>query len=200
MPVKNQTHTNKWADANTYSKDWITRSELLIKLFFDYEYDPTQSYTFAEHGCGVNAPVEKFCASYENITVKKFDIKQWDAQTTVLDLNKPNTTLPKSNVCFFSGVLEYMNDVESVLHQAMNASDFIVLSYVYLPIEAKKDDQAFLNEMNKRVMSTGWRNHLTLDDLTQILTRIGIISGINTYNDNQVLFLVRNFSTEPAPK
>ena len=195
MTSRNRTHTDRWLSADAYNRGWAERSEQLVNMFIEAEYEEEKPYTVAEYGCGANAPVEKACAAYSNFSVSKFDITKWDEQTTVQDLNNANIELQKCDVSVFSGVLEYLNDVPSVIATAMDSSEYLLLSYAFLPAASKQADKSYINHLKRRVKH-GWRNHYSLDELTSLLSKTGVISNVGIWKNTQALFLVRNFSID----
>lgn len=196
MIARNMTHTDRWMNADSYQADWKQRGELLLKLFIESEFCEGNSYRVAEFGCGFNAPIASLCSGNPAFTVQKFDIKKWDENTSVIDLNNPTLPVLKIDISVFSGVLEYLNDVEFVLRTIMNSCSYMLLSYAFLPMNSKSDDGTYINQIHFRTSVNGWRNHFTMDDLVAMLSKIGVISGINIWGGNQILFLVRNFSID----
>ena len=100
--------------------------------------------------------------------------------------------MPTTNISVFSGVLEYLNDVPLILSKAINASDYLLFSYAFLPSALSLDEGKFLNAINNRAVSNGWRNHFTNKDLVELVSTIGVISAVDFWNNNQSLFLIRN--------
>ncbi len=161
-------------------------------MFIQNECDVEKQYHFAEFGCGAYAPFQRVCENYDNFKVSKFDIKKWDDETTEIDFNTKDFVVPKFDVCVFSGVLEYLNDVEFVIDRVLNNCDFILMSYASVPLIAEENDKAYLTEINKRAAANGWRNHYTNKEIVNLISKRGIISAIDLWNGRQSLFLVRN--------
>lgn len=192
--VKNNTLTKRWLCKESFQKNWLERSELLLNLLIDNEIDCGYRYKFAEFGCGANAPFYTACLPYDNFHVDKYDLNKWDDATTVINLNKP-FKIDEYDVCVFSGVLEYLDDVKTVLSTILQSSNYLLLSYAYLSFEAIATDVGFINAIKNRSVVNGWRNHYTNHDMVNLLSDIGIISAITSWK-NQTLFLVRNPKTE----
>ena len=192
MVFRNKTHTSRWEFADSYSEDWKQRAVKLMDLFKTHEFDEGSQYQVVEYGCGAYAPVNTLFNGKNGFEVSKFDIKAWDEQTRVIDLNSANVLLPTTNISVFSGVLEYLNDVPSILSKAISASDYLLVSYAFLPSALFLDEGKFLNAINNRAVSNGWRNHFTNKDLVEIISTIGVISAIDVWNNKQSLFLIRN--------
>lgn len=192
MVFRNKTHTSRWEFADSYSENWKQRAVKLMDLFKTHEFDEDSQYQVVEYGCGAYAPFNTLFNGKNGFEVSKYDIKAWDEQTRVIDLNSANVLLPTTNISVFSGVLEYLNDVPSILSKAIRASDYLLVSYAFLPSALFLDERKFLNAINNRAVSNGWRNHFTNKDLVEIISTIGVISAIDVWNNNQSLFLIRN--------
>jgi len=80
-----------------------------------------------------------------------------------------------------------------LLQKIMSKSKYVLLSYAYVPKTAMSDDLSYITEIKRRAMGNGWRNHLTNEDLLKLLSRVGVVSGLDSWNGNQTLYLVRNF-------
>ncbi len=187
----NKTSTNRWKDEASYVLGWQTRTKQLLDLFMTYECDENKNYHFAEFGCGHYAPLHTICSNNEKFKVSKFDIKKWDEETSLLNFNDKNFTIPSVDVCVFSGVLEYLNDLELVIDKTLAHCDYILMSYAFMPLNASENDEIYLNKMVQRTKN-GWRNHYTNKEIVKIVFSKAIISGVDIYNTNQILLVIRN--------
>lgn len=192
MTFRNKTHTSRWELADSYSEGWKQRAIQLMNLFKKHEYLESSKNQVGEYGCGAYAPFHKLFNGKDGFDVSKYDIKAWDEETSVIDLNAAELLLPTTNISVFSGVLEYLNDVPSVLRKAMKASDYLLVSYAFMPSALFLDEGKFLSAINNRAVNNGWRNHYTNKDLVELISTIGVISAIDMWNDHQSLFLIRN--------
>ena len=193
---RNNTRTDRWRVSSSYSRNWIGRSQMLLDMFLEYEYISGQTYKVAELGCGALAPFHEVCNKRENFSVKKFDIKKWDENTHILNLNEPNVALPKVDISVFAGVLEYLNDVPKTLKKAILNSSFLLISYSYVPSDVMLKDNSYLIEIHDRAQKHGWRNHYSNEEIVNLITNLGVISAIRDWNNNQSLFLIRNFDLD----
>lgn len=188
--------TTYYENAAAYKKQWKARAELLIDMFEKREAEKGIVYEVAEFGCGPNAPVSAVCADKKRYMLTKFDIKQWDQDTKILNLNDQSSELPLTNIAVFAGVLEYLDDVEQVLSKCIKKSDYILLSYAFLPSFTKKliflSERSFLKEINFRSARNGWRNHYTNEELINMCTKIGVISAVNIWENKQSLVLIKH--------
>jgi hypothetical protein len=192
MTFRNKTHTSRWEFADSYSEDWKQRAVLLMELFKTHEYVEGSKNQVVEYGCGAYAPFHNLFHGEDGFKVSKYDIKAWDEETNVIDLNTTEPLLPTSNISIFSGVLEYLNDVPSILRKAIEASDYLLVSYAFMPSALFLDEGKFLNSINNRAVNNGWRNHYTNKDLVELISTIGVLSAVDVWNQNQSLFLIRN--------
>ena len=193
---KNQTHTNKWFKQSSYSENWKERSEKLVDMFLKNEYLENISYKVAEYGCGPYAPVFSLFNEKYGFNVNKYDIKKWDEDTKILNLNILSNTIPTVNISIFSGVLEYLDNVPSTLSKVMTNSDYIIMSYAYLPSTFFLDENKYMSEIYRRAVTNGWRNHYTNKELVEIFSKVGVISAVGSWNKKHSLFLLRNFNID----
>ncbi len=84
----------------------------------------------------------------------------------------------------------------SILRKAINASDYLLFSYAFLPSALFLDEGKLLSAINNRAVRNGWRNHFTNKDLVELFSTIGVISSIDVFNKNQSLFLIRNLKLD----
>lgn len=193
--LSDRTSPGRWRLSTSYSPAWEARAAALFQLFFSQLYSEGTEYRVAEFGCGVNAPVSKILEGKSNFHVQKFDLKPWDSDTIVLDLNDPDAKLPDSEIFVLSGVLEYLNNADALLIRLMGACRYLLLSYAYLPIKCSRDDEAYLREVSSRCSVHGWRNHYSSTELVKILAGAGVLSGVGSWKQ-QGLFLVRSHATD----
>ena len=144
--------TAYYENSDVYKDHWRRRAELLIDMFENREAETGIVYEVAEFGCGPNAPVSSICMDKKQYKSTKFDIKRWDSDTNILNLNDKNIEIPSSNIAVFSGVLEYLDDIESVLRRCMENCDYILLSYAFVPSLFQKipflSEYIYLKEIN----------------------------------------------------
>lgn len=196
MTFRNQTHTNKWNLSESYNEDWKQRSFELFDLFKEHEYKSGSNYQVAEYGCGAYSPIYSLLHGKDGFEVCKSDIKKWDDHTQVLDLNADKVILSYANISVFSGVLEYLNDVPKTLKNAMFNSDYLLISYAFMSAAVIMDEVRYLKEIGNRAVNCGWRNHYTIKDIVELVSDIGVISASRLWNNNQSLFLIRNYKMD----
>ena len=195
--MPNKTYTTRWLEEDGYRSNWLVRNEKLLELFDLKERKPNQSYHFIEYGCGPNSPFSQVSRKNTNDIVHQYDLKSWNNETRIIDLNNVEA-FPTANVSVFSGVLEYLNDVESILFRAMLASDYLLLSYHFVPQLTLNDDSLYLKQVHSRV-SDGARNHYCPKEIISITSKIGVISAIDIWvlgKTNHLLLLLRNLKLD----
>ena len=192
MLFRNKTHTNRWSLAESYNDNWKQRAIQLMDLFTQHEFFEGSTNQVVEYGCGAFAPFHTLFNGKNGFEVAKYDIKAWDEQTSVMDLNGANISLPTTNISVFSGVLEYLNDVPAILRKAIEVSDYVLISYAFLPADVCLSDNKFLKSINIRAVTHGWRNHYTNKELVELVSAIGVISATDVWGKSQSLFLLRN--------
>ncbi|WP_417708334.1 hypothetical protein [Roseibium aggregatum] len=198
MNLRNKTHTDRWVTEESYRKNWKLRAIDLMNLFLENEYLEGSKYKIAEFGCGVYSPFHCLFDGKDGFEVQKFDIKKWDADTEILNFNVAKVSIPSVNIAVFSGVLEYVNDVPNTLKNVMENSDFILMSYAFLPSAFFLDEDKYLSSIENRAVSHGWRNHYSNKDIVEMVSRIGVISAVGVWNKNQSLFLLRNYKIDKS--
>lgn len=191
MKYRNKTYTKRWENRDSYNKDWSSRSEALFEMFMRSESDGEKTYEISEFGCGPYAPFSTTLKDNDRFNVKKYDIKAWDPETNVMNLNDSNIDFDEGDIATFSGVLEYLNDIQDTLGKAISHYRYLLVSYAFVPADTKNNDANYLKLIRNRSVTHGWRNHHSSDDFVKILSSIGVISDIGLLGD-QALFVVRS--------
>jgi hypothetical protein len=110
--------------------------------------------------------------------------------TVVCDLNAPE--LPEfapHDVAVFSGVLEYVNDIDSLLEQISRSVNFIVASY--------SDRRQFPGRLARR--SRGWVNDLGPQEFQAIFVRLGFgCDQVETWRGQKIYRFVRTGAVKPS--
>jgi len=185
-----RTNIDRWKEVNSY-KNWNRRSDALMQLFMKFEYNKQSKYQIIEYGCGPQAPFYNSYNRHSQFEVIKYDIKAWDDQTNIIDLNESEITLPNTNISVFSGVLEYLNDVPSILQKAIAVSDYVLITYNFVHADWLNNDVQFIRRIRHRAIKNGWRNHYTNKDIVQLVSSMGILCAAATF-ENSSCFLIRN--------
>ena len=188
-----KTIKTRWLSAASYDEKWVARSEELLSMFFQYE-DKAKQWTFSEYGCGPYAPFKRLASDREGYQVNTYDLKSWDHNNEVVDLNSTPLDVRTSDVGVLSGVCEYLNDLETVLKSLSQFHQYFLISYASVPLSMEFHDAKYIKEIRMRSVNRGWRNHLNIKEFIGLVSTIGYVAHIGTW-DRQTLLYVRGFST-----
>ena len=100
-----QTDLERWKNKESYLGGWQERSEVMIRLL-DASLNNAAGLTFTEYGCGPNAPISKALRP-SGRACKRYDIRAWDNDCSIVDLNDKSFSVEASDVAVMSGVAEY---------------------------------------------------------------------------------------------
>ena len=119
------------------------------------------------------------------------DLVARSPDTLVWDLNSNDwPDLPGADVVFLSGVLEYVVDLERLLHRLYRGSTFIVASYALYPGGGRR------GRLRRR--SRGWVNDYSQDALLSLFLHHGFhCEHMEAWYD-QGLFRFRKMQIQPA--
>jgi len=144
----------RWADSRSLLPDWEPRTEQLAKLI------PPGS-TVLEFGAGRMA-LKKYLP--EGCRYTPSDLVDRGDGTIVCDLNAPDTpAFPTHDVAVFSGVLEYVNDIDSLIQNIAQFFHVVVASYC--------DREQVPGRVVRR--SQGWVNDYTSGEFEELFARSG---------------------------
>jgi len=120
LKKEKQSDINRWKNSNELFEDWNQRTSILGNYI-------TPGSKVIEFGSG-NMSLKKMLP--ENCTYTPSDIVKRTEETIVCDLNEPiSFDLSFYNTAVFSGVFEYVYDVDNVFKQLENHIPHIILSY-----------------------------------------------------------------------
>ncbi|WP_264531313.1 class I SAM-dependent methyltransferase [Flavobacterium sp. N502540] len=140
----------RWSQNEELYEDWNERT----KILGDYIHP---NATILEFGAG-NMILKTYLKNYSKYTPS--DILKRFEETVVCDLNEPiSLDLLEYNTIVFSGVLEYVYDIENVFKQIKSNTKQIVLSYCC------SDIVKLTREKN------GWLSDYTRPELEQIFKK-----------------------------
>lgn len=188
-----KTIKTRWLSANSYDVKWGERSGELLSMFLDHE-SKEERWTFSEYGCGPYTPFRKIASTQYGYHVDCYDLKKWSDENEVVDLNEDAISVTKNSVGVLSGVCEYMNDLGKTLALLSEFHQYFLLSYGPVPLSSEFHDAKYLKEIRIRSTSRGWRNHMNMKDLVGVVSAVGYIADIRSW-DRQVLLYIRGFNT-----
>lgn len=156
-PVKNFTYTeqlSRWKKNSNLYNDWDERTIIMSK------YIPEHS-SILEFGAA-RMVLKNYLP--DNCTYTPSDLVSRSRDTVVFNLNEDEiSTFNYYDVVVFSGVLEYMIDVEKLIFElSFKTSKFIVS---YAPIEN------YSNLQNRK--KNGWVNNYKIGDFIKIFESVG---------------------------
>ena len=120
LKKEKQSDINRWKNSNELFEDWNQRTSILGNYI-------TPGSKVIEFGSG-NMSLKKMLP--ENCVYTPSDIVKRTEETIVCDLNEPiSFDLSFYNTAVFSGVFEYVYDIDSVFKQLEKHIPHIILSY-----------------------------------------------------------------------
>jgi hypothetical protein len=181
------TDPQRWFDTTAYAADWGTRNADMLALF-DGVVDNASTMSFSEYGCGPHAPFTAEVSKSSQRRVVRWDMKRWDEEVGTVDFNREIGVLAATNVCVLSGVAEYINDIEKVIGALSSYHQYLLMSYaVRSPLSSFEQFKALIEH---RQSKNGWRSHLSLEELVNVLAKFGLIQAMSVWQ-GQVLVVLR---------
>jgi 2-polyprenyl-3-methyl-5-hydroxy-6-metoxy-1,4-benzoquinol methylase len=157
----------RWNNRSNLLDGWDERTTILASYI-------KPNTTILEFGAGrliLEKHLPKGCTYHNSDIVKR------NASTLVIDLNKEMPELPKVDVIVFSGVLEYVKDVEYVLRHCMKFSQKILFSY------SIKETYGAIND--RRL--AGWINDYTTKDIIGLSIKLKVnCRELKTWNKQKI--------------
>ncbi|MBW4360373.1 hypothetical protein [Flavobacterium taihuense] len=172
LKSKKESDSARWARNNELFSNWNERTAILASFI-----QPEAS--IIEFGAGVMHL--KTLLKDSKLYTPSDIVKRYD-ETVVCDLNEPiSLKLQSYNVAVFSGVLEYVYDVDNVIHQLSdNHVEQIILSYCC------SDIVKLSREKN------GWLSDLTKEELEAIFTNYNYkIKDYKEWNKQSIFNLMK---------
>lgn len=185
-----QRDSQRWDLANSFGKSsWSSRNVSMLQLF-DQQVPDAMACSFSEYGCGPHAPFAQAVAAKSQRTVIKYDRKDWGTGNFVADFNAQDVKISTSDTGVLSGVLEYVNDIEATLRLLQSHHRYLLVSYAHLPFKCLKTEKAYIERVLQRAEVDGWRNHLSLDGIFNMVSKFGFIDKVDFWK-SQVIFVVK---------
>lgn len=143
---------SRWKDSKALYESWDERTETLASLV-------KPNSKVLEFGAG-RLVLKQYLP--ENCEYLHSDLVKRAEDTIVIDLNKTLPEIPKVDFIVFSGVLEYVNDIERLLVHLSKKTNHIVFSY------AIKDNFESVNYRR----SQGWVSDFSNKDFLVLAQKI----------------------------
>lgn len=164
------TNKRRWVKKENIHESWNKRTLLLAN-------EIKEGSRVLEFGSGNLILKENLP---KNCTYLNSDIVKRDEETIIIDLNKKIPPLPNVDFIIFSGVLEYVFNVEYVLNECLKYSKNILFSYATL--------DNFPNIKNRRI--NGWVSDLAMEDFYQILNKKDLnLEVLGNWKGQQLLII-----------
>lgn len=150
------TDIERWQSQDNLSPDWDERTALIATFI------PAGS-SVIEFGAA-KLVLKKHL--HESCTYQPSDLVKRSEETIILDLNGPLPNLPiQYDVAVFSGVLEYINDIEKVAAWLQTVARSVVFSYAtidYLSDPITRWQSGWVNNLSDKevralMLNAGWR-------------------------------------------
>lgn len=152
LKFSNRSDYTRWSKKSSLFESWDERTKILASNILP-------KATVFEFGAA-RLVLKRYIP--QDCTYLHSDIVARDNETIVIDLNRNLPDLPKSNYVVFSGVLEYVNDVEKVLKHCSKFTEEILFSYAVLDNYSNVDTRRY----------NGWVSDLSKKQLDVIATNI----------------------------
>ncbi|MFT7476703.1 MAG: hypothetical protein ACI81L_003663 [Verrucomicrobiales bacterium] len=159
--------TGRWSADESFHENWDERTAQLATFVRPGE-------RVLEFGSGMLALRELLPADAVHIAT---DLVSRGPGTYICDLNhRTLPELPDADVAFFSGVLEYVNNLPRSLARVSERVPALICSYA--TVEANPERRRF----------HGWVNDYSEDDLVRVIESLGYSCGHREDWKRQVLF------------
>lgn len=115
------------------------------------------------------------------------------------DLNETCNPLVETDIGVFSGVLEYLNDLNHIFEEMKSYHSRLLFSYAVLSrrnslknvlTRRKSNFDHAIETIRERSLVDGWRNHFTIWDIEAISRHFGFIENVGKWGSH-ALFLVK---------
>ena len=162
---------SRWKKKKAFHLNWDERTKILAL----YIRKNSRVFEFGAGRLSLREMLPQDCEYLHSDLVKR------NEDTLVVDLNKSLPEIPKVDFVVFSGVLEYVNDIETLIKHLAGKTNCFLFSYATL-------DK--YNSVNFR-RSQGWISDLSSEDIIRISKSItGQLEVIGEWN-NQTLFSLK---------
>jgi hypothetical protein len=159
---------HRWKKKSSFFLNWDERTEILAS-FIDKD---SKVFEFGAGRLALKKMLPKNCEYFHSDLVKRAN------DTLVIDLNKTLPQIPEVDFIVFSGVLEYINNVDKLLVHLGNKTRCFLFSY------ARKDE---FNSINFR-RSQGWLSDLQHEDFENIAMKLNADIEVVARWNNQTLY------------
>lgn len=172
LRTEKKSDIGRWENATELFTDWNERTAILGNYILP-------NSDIIEFGAG-NMFLKTFLSNYKSYTPS--DIIKRSDETIVCDLNTEiNIDFSKYQVAVFSGVLEYVYDINRVFEIISKDINQVVISYCCTDLVQLSREK------------NGWLSDYTKSDLEEIFTRHGFkIANYTEWRKQSLFNLIRN--------
>lgn len=153
--LKKYCYRPSWSQIEYFDENWKIRIQAMILLFEDES-------SVLDIGCG-KMWLKEFLPKH--VTYYGCDYRSRSPDTIVVDLNKKEFPDINIDLCFISGCLEYVENIDWFISQLRSSTNSVIISY------CTRDQNSDLNTRK----CNGWVNHLYSDELVMIFKSYGFV-------------------------
>lgn len=166
---------NNWKNFEYFDESWKIRIHEMASLIEDER-------VILDLGCGkmwLRGELSK------DKTYVGCDYKKRSEDTIICDFNKGQFPQLSADLCFVSGVLEYIEDTNWFIKNVKRSSRSVIMSYCTTD----------LNPNLKIRKLNGWVNHFSLEELLNIMSSEGYIlyKNLDPVLGNEMMKFVRSY-------
>ncbi len=168
----NTSDFNRWKKISSFNEEWDERTIQMSNFI-----KPNTSVI--EFGAG-RMVLKKHLPTDCSYTPS--DIVDRDGDTIVLDLNRQELPIFKNyDYAIFSGVLEYVNNVDKLISHLSPCIDTFIVSYAIV----KENDSILKRGIH------GWVNHFTEDEFIKLFTDNGYKLTKDSFWKDQKIYVLK---------
>ncbi len=180
--LRHKADYKRWTDPGSLETWWDARTEKIALLI-------PQDSLVLEFGAG-RRQLERFLG--RSCTYIPSDLIDRGPGTIICDLNQrplPDLRYAKAEVAVFSGVLEYIRDLESLIAWLSEQVAFCIASYTCVPTR-QNAIQKIRNKFDR--LYYGYMNNYTEEELVHLFNKCGFVCTTKDTWTSQRIFLFAN--------
>jgi len=172
LQLLGRSDVKRWTEKKNLYVNWEERTQIMAQWIPD-------GTSVMEFGCG-NMVIKQYLP--DNCQYTASDIVKRDENTIVLDLNQKSLPkLARHDIFLFSGVIEYVYDIERLIQVSSQVCNLFIASYV--PCDIKN-----VSTIAER-RSEGWVNNYSKSEFIELMRDNGFRLLEEKAWQNQLLFL-----------
>ncbi|MDO9149543.1 MAG: hypothetical protein Q7U52_18130 [Hydrogenophaga sp.] len=180
-PFRQSTDFGRWQNPSNLDPDWDERTQLIAGLI------PDRSSVIEFGAARLVLPLHL----RPGCTYQPVDLVKRTEDTLAFDLNDPLPALPRRyDYAVFSGVLEYVQDLDRVMRWLPSVSDQVIFSYAVTDLLS--------DPVTRR--RNGWINSLSDTDVRGQMRRSGLECLSTERWQRQIVYHCRFLAPPSAPR